>query len=105
MSESRLGTDMKAAIHPSYNEIRVNCACGNAFVTRSTHKGDIGVESAPPAILSLPANRSSWTPPAASNASAASTRKATREKPKQPPSRSKFRGETDIPEKPPLAGG
>jgi large subunit ribosomal protein L31 len=35
---------MKAAIHPSYNEIRVHCACGNAFVTRSTHKGDIGVE-------------------------------------------------------------
>ena len=35
---------MKAAIHPAYNEIRVHCACGNAFVTRSTHKGDIGVE-------------------------------------------------------------
>jgi len=35
---------MKAAIHPSYNEIRVLCACGNAFSTRSTHKGDIHVE-------------------------------------------------------------
>ena len=35
---------MKAAIHPAYNEVRVHCACGNAFVTRSTHKGDIGVE-------------------------------------------------------------
>jgi large subunit ribosomal protein L31 len=35
---------MKAAIHPSYGEIRVHCACGNAFITRSTHKGDIGVE-------------------------------------------------------------
>ena len=35
---------MKAAIHPAYNEIRVHCACGNAFVTRSTHKGDISVE-------------------------------------------------------------
>ncbi len=30
---------MKAAIHPAYNEIRVQCACGNAFTTRSTHKG------------------------------------------------------------------
>jgi large subunit ribosomal protein L31 len=35
---------MKAAIHPHYTEIRVHCACGNNFVTRSTHKGDIGVE-------------------------------------------------------------
>ena len=32
---------MKAAIHPAYNEIRVMCACGNSFSTRSTHKGDI----------------------------------------------------------------
>ena len=32
---------MKAAIHPIYNEIRVLCACGNNFTTRSTHKGDI----------------------------------------------------------------
>ena len=35
---------MKAAIHPSYNEVRVHCACGNTFTTRSTHRGDIGVE-------------------------------------------------------------
>jgi large subunit ribosomal protein L31 len=35
---------MKAAIHPSYNEIRVHCACGNTFHTRSTHRGDISVE-------------------------------------------------------------
>src|SRR5258706_16198682 len=35
---------MKAAIHPAYNEIRVQCACGNAFTTRSTHRGDIHVE-------------------------------------------------------------
>ena len=35
---------MKAAIHPGYNEVRVHCACGNTFTTRSTHKGDIGVE-------------------------------------------------------------
>src|ERR1035438_7693562 len=37
-------TAMKAAIHPAYNEVRVHCACGNAFVTRSSHKGDISVE-------------------------------------------------------------
>jgi large subunit ribosomal protein L31 len=35
---------MKAGIHPAYNEIRVICACGNTFTTRSTHKGDIRVE-------------------------------------------------------------
>ena len=30
---------MKAAIHPAYNEIRVMCACGSSFTTRSTHQG------------------------------------------------------------------
>ena len=35
---------MKAAIHPSYNEVRVHCACGNVFQTRSTNKNDIHVE-------------------------------------------------------------
>ena len=35
---------MKAAIHPVYNEIQVHCACGNAFATRSTQKGNVGVE-------------------------------------------------------------
>jgi len=35
---------MKPAIHPAYNECKVNCACGNSFATRSTHKGDIRVE-------------------------------------------------------------
>jgi len=35
---------MKAAIHPTYSEVRVQCACGNSFTTRSTHKGDIHVE-------------------------------------------------------------
>jgi large subunit ribosomal protein L31 len=34
----------KTGIHPNYNEIRVLCACGNNFATRSTHKGDIHVE-------------------------------------------------------------
>ena len=35
---------MKAGIHPTYNEVRVLCACGNSFVTRSTNKGDVHVE-------------------------------------------------------------
>ncbi len=35
---------MKAAIHPNYSEIRVHCACGNAFITRSTQNGAICVE-------------------------------------------------------------
>jgi large subunit ribosomal protein L31 len=35
---------MKAGIHPAYEEIKVTCACGNSFQTRSTHKGDIRVE-------------------------------------------------------------
>src|SRR5262249_13789559 len=35
---------MKAAIHPAYKEVRVHCACGNTFTTRSTHKGNISLE-------------------------------------------------------------
>lgn len=35
---------MKAGIHPAYNEINVTCACGHAFKTRSTHKGDMRLE-------------------------------------------------------------
>jgi large subunit ribosomal protein L31 len=35
---------MKAGIHPAYNEVKVICACGNTFNTRSTHKGDLRVE-------------------------------------------------------------
>ena len=27
---------MKADIHPQYNEITVECSCGNTFVTKST---------------------------------------------------------------------
>src|SRR5579875_2208701 len=34
----------KQGIHPNYHEIRVVCACGNTFTTRSTHKGDIHLE-------------------------------------------------------------
>jgi large subunit ribosomal protein L31 len=35
---------MKAGIHPAYNEVKVTCACGFSFATRSTHKGDVRVE-------------------------------------------------------------
>lgn len=35
---------MKTGIHPAYNEVKVICACGHVFQTRSTHKGDIRVE-------------------------------------------------------------
>ncbi len=35
---------MKAGIHPVYNEVKVTCACGSTFQTRSTHKGDLRVE-------------------------------------------------------------
>ena len=35
---------VKPNIHPAYNQIRVMCACGNSFTTRSTHKGDIHLE-------------------------------------------------------------
>ena len=35
---------MKADIHPAYELVNVNCACGNTFQTRSTHKGDIHLE-------------------------------------------------------------
>ncbi len=35
---------MKPSIHPAYNVVRVHCACGSQFETRSTHKGTISVE-------------------------------------------------------------
>ena len=35
---------MKQGIHPNYDEITVQCACGNSFQTRSTRKGDLQVE-------------------------------------------------------------
>jgi large subunit ribosomal protein L31 len=34
----------KEKIHPNYAAVRVLCACGNSFETRSTHKGEIHVE-------------------------------------------------------------
>jgi len=35
---------MKAGIHPAYNVVKVICACGNTFQTRSTLKGEMRVE-------------------------------------------------------------
>ena len=35
---------MKAAIHPEYSTVKVRCACGAEFETRSTHEGDIHLE-------------------------------------------------------------
>ncbi len=35
---------MKQDIHPSYNVVTVNCACGSSFETRSTLQGVIQVD-------------------------------------------------------------
>jgi large subunit ribosomal protein L31 len=35
---------MKADIHPKYDTIKVTCACGNSFETRSTLGSDLQVE-------------------------------------------------------------
>lgn len=35
---------MKEGIHPEYKEVKVSCACGNEFTTRSTSADDIRVE-------------------------------------------------------------
>ncbi len=35
---------MKADIHPKYDDIKVSCACGNSFSTRSTLGNDLAVE-------------------------------------------------------------
>jgi large subunit ribosomal protein L31 len=34
---------MKEGIHPDYHAARVTCACGNTFITRSTH-GDLSID-------------------------------------------------------------
>lgn len=52
---------MKEGIHPKYETVTVRCACGETFETRSTKGGDLRVVSAPNAIRSLLASRSSWT--------------------------------------------
>jgi large subunit ribosomal protein L31 len=35
---------MKEGIHPDYNEVKVNCSCGNTFVTRSTAGKDLHLD-------------------------------------------------------------
>lgn len=35
---------MKSDIHPEYNEVTVNCSCGNSFKTRSTAGHDLSLE-------------------------------------------------------------
>ncbi|MBK69024.1 MAG: 50S ribosomal protein L31 [Legionellales bacterium] len=35
---------MKAEIHPEYNEITVQCSCGNTFKTKSTYVGDLHID-------------------------------------------------------------
>ena len=35
---------MKADIHPAYDDITVNCSCGNSFQTRSTVGKDLTIE-------------------------------------------------------------
>lgn len=35
---------MKQGIHPEYQDISVQCACGNNFTTRSTRKDELHVE-------------------------------------------------------------
>ena len=37
-------SDMKPDIHPSYQDIKVVCACGNTFTTRSTLDQELHVE-------------------------------------------------------------
>ena len=35
---------MKPEIHPTYNQIKVTCSCGNTFETRSTHDSDLSLD-------------------------------------------------------------
>ncbi len=32
---------MKEGVHPDYHFIKVECACGNSFITRSTKRGKL----------------------------------------------------------------
>jgi large subunit ribosomal protein L31 len=36
--------EMKAGIHPEYQEVTVTCSCGNSFVTRSTAEKELHIE-------------------------------------------------------------
>jgi len=52
---------MKADIHPKYEEIAVNCSCGNAFKTNSTLGKPLHVKFARNVIRSTPVRRRLWT--------------------------------------------
>ncbi len=36
--------NMKAGIHPSYEDVTISCACGNVVKTKSTNGGEMKVE-------------------------------------------------------------
>jgi large subunit ribosomal protein L31 len=35
---------MKEGLHPEYKEVKVSCACGNSFATRSTATHDLNLD-------------------------------------------------------------
>jgi len=35
---------MKTDIHPAYDEVSVQCSCGNTFKTRSTRTGELHLD-------------------------------------------------------------
>ena len=35
---------MKADIHPKYEDITVQCSCGNKFKTKSTYSGELHID-------------------------------------------------------------
>ena len=79
---------MKAKIHPNYKEINVICSCGNKFKTQSTLGRELHVEVCSNATRSTPANRRSWTRPAAwRNSASATARPAPPPRPARPPAK------------------
>ena len=35
---------MKSKIHPKYDDITVQCSCGNTFKTKSTYTGELQID-------------------------------------------------------------
>lgn len=35
---------MQAGIHPNYGPVKITCACGAVYETRSTHRGEFSVD-------------------------------------------------------------
>ncbi len=44
MGEGESETEMKSDIHPAYHVVKVHCACGEEWETRSTHEDEIRLE-------------------------------------------------------------